>query len=34
MKLPNSMPSQVNVPNVEIEQALQLEITCFQVFRI
>ena len=33
MKLPNSVPSQVNVWIVEIEQTLQLEITCFQVVR-
>ena len=33
MKLPNSMPSQVNVRIIEIEQTLQLEITCFQILR-
>ena len=33
MKLPNPMTSQVNVRIVEIEQTLQLEITCFQVLR-
>ena len=33
MKLPNSVPSQVNVRIVEFELTLQLEITCFQVLR-
>ena len=33
MKLPNSVPSQVNVRIVEIEYTLQLEITCFQILR-
>ena len=31
MKLSNSMTSQVKVCIVEIEQTLQLEVTCFQV---
>ena len=31
MKLPNSMPSKVNVRIIEIEYTLQFEITCFQV---
>ena len=33
MKLPNSMPSQINARIVEIEYTLQLEITCFQVVK-
>ena len=34
MKLPNSMPSQVNVRTVEMESTLQLEIMCFQVVKL